>query len=304
MSLYNKYRPQSLSEIKGNKEVVSILEKMLEDKKTMPHSFLLHGESGTGKTSIARIIAKELECTSDNLIEIDAGQFRGIDTIRGIRENINYAPLDGSVRIYIIDETHSLTGDSSNALLKILEDVPSHAFFILATTDPQKLLPTIRSRCIQLKTEPLSDDVMFELLDEVSVKEGTTLPEDVLEKIIENSFGLARGALTVLEKVLNATPEDRLRVASQSALEKSEGVALCRALMKGESWKKVSSILKGLKGQDAESVRRIALGYASAVLLNRDDFTAFTILECFEEPLYNIGFPGLVLACYRVLNYN
>lgn len=303
MSLYQKHRPKTFDEVKGNRDVVLALKAMLKTPETMPHSFLFHGETGTGKTTLARIVANELGCSENNIIEIDTAQFRGIDTIRDLRKNIQYTPLGGGKRVYIIDEVHKMTGDAQNAFLKILEDTPKHIYFILCTTDPQSLLPTVKGRCSQFQTSTLTDRLMGELLSEVAEKEGAALGEKLIETITESSQGHPRNALTILEQVLRVPEKRRLRAAKKASEERSENIALCRALMYRKSWKEVSAILRGLKGQDPESIRRVVLGYATSVLLNKDNENAFAILECFEEPTYNIGFPGIVLACQRVLNY-
>ena len=303
MGLYQKHRPQSFEEIVGNRGVVLALKGMLKDKDSCPHSFLFHGETGTGKTTLARIVAIELGCKENNLIEIDTAQFRGIDTVRDLRKNIQFTPLGGGIRVYILDEIHAITGDAANALLKILEDTPPHIYFILCTTDPQKLLPTIKGRCQQFQTSVLTETQMSDLLLSVVEKEGEEISEEIIEQITTDSRGHPRNALTILEQVLATPVKRRLKVARQAAIEQSESIALCRALIKGESWNKVKVILKGLKGQDPEGIRRVILGYATSVLLNKEDNRAMIILECFEEPTYNIGFPGIVLASLRVINY-
>ena len=207
MSLYNKYRPKSLSEVKGNSDLVATLDKMLSGKE-IPHAFLLHGETGTGKTTIARIIADRLGCVGKDLTEVDSGQFRGIDTIREIRSNSNYQPLEGKCRVWILDECHRNTSDAQAGLLKILEDSPKNAYFILCTTDPQKLLPAIRGRCIQLQTTPLDERQMYALLLGIVKAEGDSLKSDIINQIIQDSMGLPRNAINILEQVLSAS-EDR-----------------------------------------------------------------------------------------------
>ena len=305
MSLYLKYRPSSLDEFYGNVSLVSTLKGMLKDMEKMPHSFLFHGPTGCGKTTLARIVASELGCAENNIVEIDTAQFRGIDTVRDLRKNCQFTPLGGGVRVYIIDEVHKMTGDAQNAFLKILEDTPSHIYFILCTTDPQSLLPTIKGRCSQFQVAQLTDTQMEKLLLEVTEKEGE--PDfgnkygEVLTQIIQDSQGHPRNALQILDQVLATPPKRRLKIAQQAAVEQSESIALCRALIKGESWAKVNTILKGLKGQDAEGIRRVVIGYASSVLLSSDNERAGLILECFSEPTYNMGFPQIVLNAYQVI---
>ena len=193
---------------------------------------------------------------------------------------------------------------AQNALLKILEDTPAHVYFILCTTDPQSLLPTIKGRCSQFQTKVLTEEEMEELLIKVAEAEGE--PDfgnkhgEVLTQIIQDSQGHPRNALQILEQVLNTPVKRRLAIAQQAAIEQSESIALCRALIKGEPWSKVKTILQGLKTQDAEGIRRVVIGYAQSVLLNSDNPKAGLILEEFLEPTYNAGFPRIVYASYSV----
>jgi len=301
MSLYLKYRPLNFSQIIGNEQVVSSIQNMVKDTTYCPHSFLLHGETGCGKTTIGRIIASELGCKGSDLREVDSADFRGIDTVREIRKQSQYMPLESPCRVWIIDECHKMTNDAQNALLKILEDTPSHVYFILCTTDPQKLLPTIRGRCSQFQVKPLTDELMFRLLRFVVKGEEEHLAKVVYEQIIQDSLGHPRNALQILDQVLRVDPEQRLDVAKRSAEQQSQSIELCRALLSQATWKKVSDILKGLKDQEPESIRRHVLGYAQSVLLNGENDQAAAVIEALWEPLYDIGYPGLVYACYSVM---
>ena len=300
MSLYLKYRPKTLEEIQGNAEVSGALEGMLGDLRVCPHAFLLSGPTGCGKTTIGRIIATRLECKGSDFREIDSADFRGIDTVREIRKQSQFKSLEGPCRVWLIDECHKMTNDAQNALLKILEDTPKHIYFILCTTDPHKLLKTIQGRCSHFVVKPLNDNQMFRLLRKVVKAEGQELPKVVYDQISQDSFGHPRNALQILDQVLRVEPEQRLTVAKQSAEEQSESIELCRSLINGDGWKKVSGILNGLKEQDPEGIRRHVMGYAQAVLLKAESDKAALVIEEFLEPLYNSGFAGLVYACYSI----
>ncbi len=301
MSLYLKYRPGSWDEVRGNEETVSVLKGMLADRNTCPHSFLLTGPTGCGKTTVGRLIAKTLDCSGDDFTEVDSADFRGIDTVRDIRTVSQYAPRDSSCRVWLIDEVHKMTNDAQNALLKILEDTPAHVYFILATTDPQKLLPTIKGRCSTFQVKPLTETQMMALLISIARAEGVALPKVVYQQIAQDSFGFSRNAIQVLEQVIKVEPEKRLEAAKQYAEQQSQTIELCRALFSKTPWKLVATVLEGLKDQEPENIRRAVLGYAQAVLLKSDNVLAGYVLQAFSEPYYNVGFPGLVLSCYSVV---
>lgn len=300
MSLYHKYRPQSFSEIRGNKDTVIALQAELQ-KEDKSHAFLLTGPTGCGKTTLGRIIAKELGAHGNDFREVDSADFRGIDTIREIRKQSQFKPLEGPCRVWLLDEVHRLTSDGQSALLKALEDTPSHVYYILATTDPQKLLNTIKGRCAQYTVAPLKEKEMYRLLKTVVKKEGKSLTQDVYEQIIQDSQGHPRNALQILDKVLGVSPEKRLELAKQAAEQQSQVIELCRALLSSAGWKKIANILTGLKDEDPEKIRRAVLGYCQAVLLKGENDRAGLIMEEFIEPFYNSGWPGLVFACYSIV---
>ena len=300
-SLYLKYRPKTLDDIIGNKEIVDILKNQLKEKGNIPKSILFHGPTGCGKTTLGRIIATELGAKGADVKEVDAADFRGIDTIREIRRQSAYKPLESPCRVWILDECHKMSNDAQNALLKALEDTPKHIYYILCTTDPQKLIPTIRGRCSQLQVRQLTDKEMKILLRKVVKAEGETISKEVYDQITQDSQGHPRNALQILEQVLSVNEDKRMQVAKRTAEVQSEIIQLCRALIQGASWKNVSTILNGLKTEDPEKIRRAVLGYCQAVLLKSENNTAAAIMEEFIEPFYNSGFPGVVFACYSVL---
>lgn len=303
--LYLKYRPNTLDEIVGNEEVVQLLKNQLSgnSNQPLPRAILFHGPTGCGKTTLGRILARELGVKGADLCEIDSADFRGIDAIREIRKQSAYKPLESPYRVWILDEVHRLTGDAQSALLKALEDTPAHVIYILCTTDPQKLLPTIRGRCAQYQVRQLTDDEMMALLRRIVKAEKESLRKEVYTQIIQDAMGHPRNALQILAQVLSVSEEQRLKVARRTAELQSKTIELCRALITHASWKKVSSILKGLKNEDPEGIRRAVLGYCQAILLgDRPDPAAAMVIQEFTEPFFNTGFPGLTYACYCIIN--
>lgn len=299
MSLYLRYRPKELKEVLGNESTVEALQQKIKGE-NIPHAFLFHGPKGNGKTTLARILAKELDIKDEDLRELDTADFRGIQSVREIRKQAQYKAISGRYRMWILDECHQLTKDAQSALLKILEDTPAHVFFVLCTTDPQKLLPTVRDRCTSFELRPLSRSQMKHLILHVSKAEKKKITKQAALQIIDDSLGHPRAALQILDQVLDVSPAQQIKIAKQTAAEQNESIALCQALLKNEGWTKIRNILSGLQEQEPESVRRHVLGYAKAVLLKSDNERAGLIMELFVEPFYDSGFPGLVFACYTV----
>ena len=202
-----------------------------------------------------------------------------------------------------VHNCHQLSKDGQSALLKALEDTPPHVYFLLATTDPEKLLPTIRGRCASFEVSPLEDDEMLKHLRQVASAERKRVSPEVLKQIVRDSLGSCRNALQVLDKVIDLPVEDMKAAAEQVAAKENAVIDLCRALMRREKWVVVSGIIKGLEKEDPEKTRLAILGYCSSVLLNtpKDAPQAFVVMDCFREPLWNNGRAGLVLAAYESL---
>ena len=287
--------------MQGNEEMLADLGADLA-KEQSSQAFLLHGPTGCGKTTLGRIIAREVGCIGNDFRELDSASFaRGIDTIREIRRQSAFYSMEGPCRVWLLDECHKLSNDAQHALLKALEDPPSHVYYILSTTDPQKLLPTIRGRCAQFQVRLLDYAHMMRLLRNVVKQENEALQKTVLEQIVQDAQGHARDALQILEKVLNAKPERRLEAAQGWAEHQSQTIELCRALLDGSPWKKIALILEGLREEDVENIRRAVLGYCTAVLLKEESDRAGIVMEEFAEPFYSGGFPRVVFACYSVV---
>ena len=301
MSFYHKYRPETLEALKGNLDLVDSLNNYLCEPEKMPHSYLLHGPTGCGKTTVGRIIKNFLNITDADFSEINTSEMRGIDTIRELIKNCQFKPLQSSHRIYLIDECHKLTNDAQNAFLKILEDTPSHVIFILCTTDPDKLIKAVRGRCMEYQLKLLLDNEMKRLLKNIIRKEKQELEDELLNKIVAVAEGHVRNGIQLLEKMLTIPADKRADAVIKVEEETVLSIELCRVLLSSNNWSKVKDILNGLKGQEPETIRRQVMGYCQAVLLKSDNPKAGLILEEFKEPFYNTGFPGLVYACYAVV---
>jgi DNA polymerase III gamma/tau subunit len=298
--LYHKYRPTSLEEMYGNESTLATIKADFA-KEDKPHSILISGPTGTGKTTVARIIANMLDCKETDFRELDIGDLRGIDHIRDIKRQSQYKPVHGECIVWLMDECQKMLGDAQAALLKSLEDTPNHVYYILATTDPQKLLPTVRGRCTQYQMTQLKDSDLYKLLRNVARKEEVTIEKEIYDQIILDSQGHPRNALQILDQVISVEPEQRLAVAKKTAEVTNQIVDLCRALLSKQSWKKVALILKGLKDEDPEQIRRAVFNYAGAVLLNGENDQAAIMQDEFFEPTFNVGWHGITYACYKIV---
>lgn len=213
-ALYRRYRPKTLSEVVGQEQVTETLRNALAQNKIF-HAYLFIGPRGTGKTSVARIFAHEInkfkyELEDDyvDIIEIDGASNRGIDNIRELREKVAIAPTSGKYKVYIIDEVHMLTKEAFNALLKTLEEPPKHVIFIMATTDAYKVPITITSRA-QTYTFKLADyKVMFNYLKSISEKEKIKITDDALDVVVKKGGGSFRDSMSLLDQISNLSDKE------------------------------------------------------------------------------------------------
>lgn len=201
LALYRKYRPQTFDDVVGQEQIVGLLEASIKQNK-ISHAYLFCGGRGTGKTTVARIFAREIGCNEEDVIEIDAASNRGIDEIRELRDAVRTAPFSSEYKVYIIDEAHMLTKEAANALLKTLEEPPRHVIFILATTDEDKLPATIVSRCQKLSFASPNTETLANRLIYVAEKEGKSIEKAAADLIATHGKGSYRDALGVLEQIL------------------------------------------------------------------------------------------------------
>lgn len=220
-SLYRKWRPQVFEEVVGQRHIVTTLVNAIKQNR-ISHAYLFCGPRGTGKTSTAKILAKALNCangptpspcdkcnsclqiingSSIDVLEIDAASNRGIDEIRDLREKVQFVPSQGRIKVYIIDEVHMLTTEAFNALLKMLEEPPSHVVFVLATTEPHKVLPTILSRCQRFDFRRILASDVAERLKQVACAESISIDAAAVALIAKHAHGSLRDALGVLEQI-------------------------------------------------------------------------------------------------------
>jgi len=301
LPLHLKYRPKTFSEIIGNESLKISLESVLQRSDNQVRSFLFIGPSGSGKTTLARIIKNELKCSDVDFKELNAANVRGIDTIREIASNASLAPMSGSVKIYLIDECHQLTGAAANALLKLLEDTPKHVRLILCTTEPEKLLTTIKNRCTTYQVSTLRKIEIIKLLKNVLEKEGVEgFPEEAIKEICKAAEGCPRQALVILDQIIDIEDDDKLIDAINNfSFQKEAVIELLRALLGGESWLRVSEILKGIE-EEPEQIRYAALGYFSKVLISNNGNLDRTsgLIELFSENFLYTKRAGLIQSCF------
>ena len=247
-ALYRKYRPQTFNDIVGQNHIVSVLKNAI-DKDQISHAYLFYGSRGTGKTSIAKIFANEVngneiyQKENVDIIEIDAASNNGVDEVRDIKEAIKFLPTEGKYKVYIIDEVHMLTTAAFNALLKTLEEPPAHVIFILATTEIHKIPATILSRCQRFEFKNLSQEQLIDRLKYIAKEENLVIEEAAIEKIATLAKGGLRDAISILDQVSNYAEEITLNhiLEVTSSISKDDILEFYRGLLQGDVTK---SLLK------------------------------------------------------------
>lgn len=225
LALYRSERPERFNEIIGQKHIVRILQHQLETD-NVSQAYLFTGTRGTGKTTTARILAKALNCTGNpadgqlpcgecenckaikegrflDVIEMDAASNNGVDDIRDLIDRVNYPPMVGRYKVYIIDEVHMLSASAENAFLKTLEEPPEHVIFILATTNPEKVRETIRSRCMRLDFRRVSEDDLIEGMERICRRKQVNITRDALALVAQKADGSVRDGLSILEQCIS-----------------------------------------------------------------------------------------------------
>jgi len=208
-ALYRRYRPDSFADVRGQDHITKVLSGGVQDGH-VAHAYLFSGRRGIGKTSVARILAKELDTTDRDIYEIDAASHRGIDDIRELKEAVGSLPYESEYKVYIIDEVHMLTTPAFNALLKTLEEPPEFVIFILATTEPDKLPETIISRCEVHEFQQPSTKVLASVAQDTAAAEKYIIDDSAATTIAQAADGSFRDCLGLLEKCMRAAEEKNI----------------------------------------------------------------------------------------------
>jgi DNA polymerase-3 subunit gamma/tau len=295
--LYRKYRAQDFDQLIGQDHITKLLKNAIKTNQ-IAQAYLFVGSRGTGKTSTARIFAKAVNCLNPkpdgnpcnecenckaiangsmmDLIEIDAASNRGIDQIRELKEKIEFSPTVGKYKVYIIDEVHMLTTEAFNALLKTLEEPPSHVIFILATTDVHKLPPTILSRCQRYDFRLGTNEEISKVISDVAKKEGITIDQKALDILVQNAKGSYRDALSLLDVVYSGQDKDKAQITEEEVRnilglpDFDKVISLLTSLYEGNG-KKALEIIESLeqKGVNLQQFTGYTLSILREILVGK-----------------------------------
>jgi len=272
-TLYRQYRPGAFPEVRGQAHIVDTLEKAIKNKK-VAHAYLFSGGRGTGKTTVARILARELGVSNDDLFEMDAASNRGIDDIRELREGVYAMPFNSPYKFYIIDEAHMLTKEAWNALLKTLEEPPAHCIFVLATTERDKVPETIQSRCEAYAFKQPTREILAQSVLDVAKSEGYAIDRPAAELVALLAEGSFRDALSVLQKVLSVSDSKNIDAAAVEAVSGAPRGEIVRRIIKGIADKDAGAALSAIRegiaeNMDARTLAKLLIHRMRVILLMR-----------------------------------
>ena len=305
--LYNKWRPQTFADVVGQEPTVRTLQNSLASGQ-VAHAYIFAGPRGSGKTSLARILAKSLNCLQGvqpepcgkceackdvvagrflDLVELDAASNRGIEDVRDLRERVNFAPVNGRYKFYLIDEAHQLTPEASNALLKTLEEPPEHAIFVLATTEIHRVLPTILSRCQRFDFRRIPVAALVGRLEEIADAEKVNVETEALNILARMAGGSARDAVSLFDQAIIYADDGVTAVAVREMLGLAHTAVVAEFVNTlarrdtGEGLRVLSQAAD--QGLDMRQFARETIRYLRGTLLRKSGMEAATLLEMSEE---------------------
>jgi len=273
-ALYRAYRPQTFKEVRGQDHIIDVLVAAIKNK-TIAHAYLFAGTRGTGKTSVARIFAREIGVSDKDLYEIDAASNRGIEHVRELREGVHVLPFESPYKLYLIDEAHMLTKEAWNAFLKTLEEPPPHAVFVLATTEVHKIPDTIRSRCDVYYFKQPGRALISETVGDVAKKEGYKVKPGAADLIATLAEGSFRDALGILQKILTISKDKNVDVEEvekvTSAPSSRVVYTLAEAIAKGDRSAALSTLRNAIENNvDARILMKLLMQRIRAIILLRE----------------------------------
>ena len=265
IALYRKYRPSNFKEVIGQDHIVKTISESLKSGK-VAHAYLLCGPRGTGKTTIARIIASELGSSVNDIYEMDAASNRKIEDARDIRESVRTVPFDSKYKIYILDEVHMLTKEAWNALLKTIEEPPEYVIFILATTELDKVPETIVSRCQTFIFRKPTDAILSEIITKTAKKEGYTLEEGGAELVALLADGAFRDALGILQKIISFSKDKNIKLKDIEEVTGAPSTLLVENFIDALA---INDIAKGYEAIEQASKQNIEMSVYLKMILNK-----------------------------------
>lgn len=288
VAFYRKYRPDTFAKVRGQDHIVSILKSSIENSATV-HAYLFAGSRGTGKTSVARIVARELGTSENDLYEIDAASNRGIDDIRALKESVQTMPFESTYKVYIVDEVHMLTKEAFNALLKTLEEPPKHVIFILATTELGKLPETIISRCQVFNFKKPTHQILKDLVLDIALSEDHKIDNPTADLIALLGEGSFRDTTGTLQKALNMSHGKKITREEVEAITGAPSTALINDFLSALGEKDLEKGLSVVHQAAAQNIdmkvylKLVLRKFRVALLLKFAEATAREFMEDFTD---------------------